>query len=68
MSKLPVDRHFDCMNKCHMECHKVCKRLAYPKLIDALRESEKCLRQSHYIGKQRDANQAILREVEDDKL
>lgn len=33
---LPTDRHFDCMKKCPMDCGKVCKRLAYPRLVSAL--------------------------------
>ena len=34
---LPIDRHFDCMKRCPMGCAKVCKRFAYPKLVEALR-------------------------------
>lgn len=36
-SALPIHRHFDCMKRCPMECSKACKRLAYPKLVEALR-------------------------------
>lgn len=36
--KLPIDRHFDCMKRCPMDCAVACKRLAYPKLVHALRK------------------------------
>lgn len=34
---LPTSRHFDCMKRCPMDCAKACKRLAYPRLVEALR-------------------------------
>ena len=35
---LPINRHFDCMKRCPMDCTTACKRFAYQKLVAALRE------------------------------
>lgn len=72
---LPINRHFDCMKKCPMDCGTVCKRLAYPKLVDAVAGLMRC-----YVGERTgkdyadsetgqvvDAVRALLRELGESK-
>ena len=40
---LPTDRHFDCMKRCPMDCAKVCKRIAYPRLVADAKQNSAAL-------------------------